>query len=100
MDNLVNLICRYLLGFLAELDGFSDYALELLNLYRQEGIISDSLYNDISKILLPEEEIGKGRFSPEIKLYWSLRRGGGEFIRDRFPALYRQLERCIGGGRR
>lgn len=87
--------CREKLGLetaaktlaIAEFHGFNDFALELLDFYLSEGIIAEPMCGEIRKMLLSKAK----RISPERKLYLNLRRSFGEFLSQRFPALYRQL---------
>ena len=73
---------------IAELHGFNDFALELLDFYLNKGIITNSVYNNIRKMLLPYR---KGKFNPELKLYLNIRRSLGEFLNDRLPFIHKLI---------
>lgn len=77
---------------IAELHGFNDFALELLDLYLNKGIVNDSVCSDIKKMLLPSLE---GKFRPELKLYLDARRSVGEFLHDRFPFIHKYIVKNI-----
>lgn len=69
---------------IAELQGFGDFALELLDLYLSKKIFSDSEYDVIRSGLISFRE---GKFSPELKLCRNLKRTVGVFLEDRFPFI-------------
>jgi len=77
---------------ITELHGFNDFALELLDLYLNQGIVNDSVYSDIKKMLLPSQE---GKFRPELKLYLDARRSVGVFLHDRFPFIHKYIVKNI-----
>jgi FkbM family methyltransferase len=72
---------------IAELHGFNDFALELLDLYLSREIISSSFHGDVRGMLLTR----RTSVSPERRLYLNLRRSVGEFLRERFPSVYDSL---------
>jgi FkbM family methyltransferase len=76
----------------AELHGFGDFALELLDTYRNESIVSDAEYRAIKKMLLSPRE---GFFRPEIRLLQNIKRTAGEFLHDRFPAVHKWIVKSI-----
>lgn len=71
---------------IAELYGFNDFALELLDHYLNRKLIDASIYSEIRKRLIMEEKV-----SSEVKLYRNIRRDVGEFLNERFPFIYRHL---------
>jgi len=81
---------------IAEFRGFNDFALELLDFYRSQGIIQEPEYSDISNMLLTGKVTAKARLGPERKLYLNLRRSAGEFLDDRFPFIYKLLVKNRG----
>ena len=83
---------------IAELHGFNDFALELLDFHLNEGIIPDSIYGEIRKMLTIKEKTSpkiEETTSPETKLYRNIRRDVGEFISVRFPFIYKWLVSII-----
>ncbi len=81
---------------IAELHGFNDFALELLDFYLDKGIVSDLVYNEGKKMLLA----GARKLSPERKLYLSARKAVGEFLNERSPFLYNYLAYIVNKGKR
>lgn len=80
---------------LAEFHGFSDFAIELLDFYRSRSVITNPEYGDIRKMLLSGKVSPETKFGPERKLYLNLRRSAGEFLNERFPALYSFLVKNV-----
>jgi len=84
---------------LAEFFGFGDYALELLDLYQEKGIIGEAVREESRKMLLAAQTARQHRHGPEHRLCVSLRDNAGEYLSSRSPFLYRQLARLIAGSR-
>lgn len=76
---------------IAELHGFNDFAVELLDSYLDKGAISPQVYENVREMLNP-----KRRFGAELKLYRDIKRDIGEFLSERFPLVYGKLIKCAG----
>ena len=73
---------------IAELHGFGDFALELLDTYLNKSTIDNAEYSAIKKMLLSSRE---GAFRPEIRLLQNIKRTAGEFLHDRCPAIHKLI---------
>ncbi|MGD1120266.1 MAG: FkbM family methyltransferase [Dehalococcoidales bacterium] len=71
---------------IAELYGFGDYALELLDLYLSRSIFDNAQYSAMRKMLFAPHE---GALRPEIGLLQNVKRTAGEYLHDRLPAVHR-----------
>jgi FkbM family methyltransferase len=73
---------------IAELYGFGDFALELLELYGKENIIPPAEGGEIGR----ELRAGAGRgLGPEAGLLQSIKSAAGAYAQQRLPALYKLL---------
>lgn len=77
---------------IAEFHGFGDFALELLDNYLHKGIVGDSEYGNIRRMLLLS---GEGKFRPELKLYLDIKKSMGEYLHDRFPSIYKFIVKIL-----
>ena len=77
---------------IAELHGFGDFALELLDLYLDKKILSDLEYADIKSKLLSSRE---GKFEPEFRLYQNVKSTAAEFLYARFPSIHKLIVKTI-----
>lgn len=74
---------------IAELYGFSDFALELLDFYHNKEVIDNNVYENVRGLL------AKDRLSPEHQLLKNVRSTIGNYLKQRIPSLYNSIKKKL-----
>lgn len=74
---------------IAEIYGFSDFALELLDFYNSKKIIDINVYKDIKNMLI------KNKLSPEYRLFANIRSTIGSYLKERIPSIYNLIKKRL-----
>lgn len=74
---------------IAEIYGFSDFALELLDFYNNKEIIDIDVYKDIKNMLI------KNKLSPEYRLFANIRSTIGSYLKERIPSIYNLIKKRL-----
>lgn len=74
---------------IAEIYGFSDFALELLDFYNNKEIVDIDVYKDIKNMLI------KNKLSPEYRLLANMRSTIGSYFKERIPSIYNLIKKRL-----
>jgi FkbM family methyltransferase len=74
---------------IAEIYGFSDFALELLDFYNSKKIIDIDVYKDIKNMLI------KNKLSPEYRLLANVRSMIGSYLKERMSSIYNLIKKRL-----
>jgi len=74
---------------IAELYGFSDFALELLDFYYNREFIDNNIYQNVRELLV------ENRLSPEYQLLKNVRFAIRSYLKQRIPSLYNLVKKKL-----